>query len=57
MNKFRELADELNCTMAQLAIAWTINNPDVSTAITGASSPKQLEDTLKGISVRHKLNP
>jgi len=28
--------------MAQLALAWVISNPDVSTAITGASSTKQL---------------
>jgi len=28
--------------MAQLALSWVINNPDVSTAITGASSTKQL---------------
>ncbi len=42
MNKFKELADELKISMAQLALAWVIKNPDVSTAITGASSPKQL---------------
>ncbi len=35
--------------MAQLALAWVIKNPDVSTAITGASSPKQLEQTLKTV--------
>lgn len=57
LNKFGQLAKELDCTMAQLAIAWTINNPDVSTAITGASHPDQLVDTFKGISVRRKLTP
>ena len=57
LNKFGELAKELDCTMAQLAMAWTINNPDVSTAITGASNPAQLEDTLKGVSLRKKLTP
>ena len=35
--------------MAQLALAWVIKNPDVSTAITGASSPKQLEQTIKAV--------
>lgn len=57
LKKFEQLAKELDCTMAQLAIAWAINNPDVSTAITGASHPDQLVDTLKGISVRRKLTP
>jgi aryl-alcohol dehydrogenase-like predicted oxidoreductase len=43
--------------MAQLAMAWVINNPDVSTAITGATKVEQLEDTLKAVSVRRKLTP
>ena len=43
--------------MAQLAMAWCINNPDVSTAITGASSPAQLEDTLQAVSVKKLLTP
>ena len=43
--------------MAQLAMAWVINNPDVSTAITGASSTAQLEDTIKSLEVRKKLTP
>ena len=42
LNKFGELAKELGCSMAQLALAWVINNPDVTTAIAGASNPKQL---------------
>lgn len=43
--------------MAQLAMAWVINNPDVSTAITGASKIEQLEDTVQAIQVRKKLTP
>ena len=43
LNKLKGLADELGCSMAQLAMAWCINNPDVTTAVTGASSPKQLQ--------------
>jgi len=42
LKKFKELAEELNCSMAQLALAWVILNPDVSTAITGATKPEQL---------------
>lgn len=43
--------------MAQLAMAWVINNPDVSCALTGASSPNQLEDTVQAIKIRTKLTP
>lgn len=43
--------------MAQLAMAWVINNPDVSTAITGATKVEQLEDTVKAVGVRRKFTP
>jgi len=42
LNKFQELAAELECSMVQLAMAWVISNPDVSTAITGATHAEQL---------------
>lgn len=42
--------------MAQLAMAWVINNPDVSTAITGATRVQQLEDTVKAVAIRKKFN-
>ena len=41
--------------MAQLAMAWVISNPDVSTAITGASRVEQLKDTIKSLEVLPKL--
>lgn len=43
--------------MAQLALAWCMNNPDVTTSITGASSVAQLEETLKAVKVRKLLTP
>ena len=57
LKKFGELAKELGCSMAQLALAWCINNPDISTAITGASSPGQLEETMKAVKFRKLLTP
>ena len=39
LNKFKKIAESLGCSQAQLAMAWCISNPDVSTAITGASRP------------------
>ena len=49
------IASGLGCSMAQLAMAWVIKNPRVSTAITGATKPSQLEDTLKSLDVVPKL--
>src|SRR5208337_877422 len=35
--KLQPIAQDLDCTMAQLSLAWCLKNPNVSTAITGAS--------------------
>lgn len=43
--------------MAQLAMAWCISNPDVTTAITGASRPEQIVDTVKAVDLIPKLTP
>ena len=50
------IADELGCTMAQLALAWCLKNPHVSTVITGASKPEQVTENLKALEVVQKLN-
>lgn len=49
------IADELGCTMAQLAIAWCLKNPHVSTVITGASRPEQVVQNMKALDVVPKL--
>ncbi len=52
--KVRELttvADELGTTMARLAIAWCLKNPNVSTVITGASRVEQVVDNMQAIDV------
>jgi aryl-alcohol dehydrogenase-like predicted oxidoreductase len=38
------IADELAITMAQLALAWVLREPNVASAIVGASRPQQVED-------------
>jgi aryl-alcohol dehydrogenase-like predicted oxidoreductase len=38
--------------MAQLAIAWTLQNPNVSAAIVGASRPEQVGDNVKAAGVK-----
>ena len=42
----REVAQEAGCTMAQLALAWVLRQPRVSSAITGASRPQQVEENV-----------
>jgi len=43
--------------MAQLAIAWCLANPNVSTVITGASRPEQVRENMKAIDVYERLTP
>lgn len=51
-----ELAEkELNCSMAQLALAWCIKNKNVTTALLGASKPEQLRENLGSLKVLPKL--
>jgi voltage-dependent potassium channel beta subunit len=57
LKKLVELAKKLDVSMASLAIAWTIKNPNVTTAILGATKKEQLEDNLKALDVVSKLTP
>ena len=45
------IAEKLDCTLAQLALAWCARNPHVSTVITGASRPEQVLDNLGALRV------
>jgi len=51
VRRLKPIADALGVTRAQLAIAWTLRQPGVSSAITGATRPQQLDDTLKAIEI------
>jgi voltage-dependent potassium channel beta subunit len=51
------LAHELGCTPSQLAIAWCLKNPHVSTVILGASKREQLRENLGSVDVVQKLTP
>jgi len=50
------IAEELGCTIAQLAIAWCLKNPNVSTVITGASKQKQVIENMKALDLVEKLS-
>jgi voltage-dependent potassium channel beta subunit len=51
------LAQELDCSTAQLALAWCLKNPNVSTVITGASRVSQVSENMKALDVTEKLIP
>ena len=59
LEKVRRLSEfaekELGCSVTQLALAWCIRNPDVSTVLLGATKPEQLEENLGCIPVAEKL--
>ena len=51
------LADELSCSLAQLALAWCLKNPNVSTVITGASRAEQVTHNLQAADVATRITP
>ena len=57
VKKLEALAKEMNVPLAALAIAWTINNPNVTTTILGATKKQQLEENLKALDVVSLLTP
>jgi len=51
-----EMAQEKNATVPQLALAWLLHRPVVSSVIIGANKPEQLEDNLKATEVKFTEN-
>jgi voltage-dependent potassium channel beta subunit len=56
-DKLRPIAKELDCSLAQLALAWCVSNENVSTVLLGASRPSQLEENLKALNFVDKITP
>jgi aryl-alcohol dehydrogenase-like predicted oxidoreductase len=52
VQKLQPIADELGLTMAQLAIAWVLQNRNVASAIIGASRPAQVAANVKASGVK-----
>jgi voltage-dependent potassium channel beta subunit len=48
----KAVADELGCTRAQLALAWAAAGPQVTSVITGATRPEQMEENLGALEVK-----
>ncbi len=53
--RLKDVADDIGCTLAQLAIAWTAANPNVSTVITGASRVEQVHENMQALDVLPEL--
>jgi voltage-dependent potassium channel beta subunit len=56
VRELTEIADELDCTLAQLSIAWCAKNPNVSTVITGASRVEQVHENMVSLDVMEELD-
>jgi len=57
VKKLEPVAADLDCSLAQLAIAWCLSNDDVSTVITGASRAEQVTENMKALDVAEQLTP
>ncbi len=55
--RLKPIADEIGCTRAQLALAWCLKNPNVSTVITGASRAEQVTENMAALDVVEKITP
>ncbi len=52
VQQLRPVAEEAGLTLSQLAVAWTLQNPNVTAAIVGASRPEQVRENVKASGVR-----
>ena len=55
VKRLAPIAAELDCSLAQMSLAWCLKNPHVSTVITGASRPAQVVENMKALEVVPKL--
>lgn len=56
VKKLAEVADNAEISMPEMALAWCLKNPNVSTVITGASKPEQVRQNMKAIDKVGQLN-
>ncbi len=56
VRRLQAIAADLDCTLAQLSIAWCAKNPHVSTVITGASRVEQVRENLVALDVMERLD-
>ena len=52
VQKLKPIADDAGLTMAQLAVAWVLQNDNVAAALVGASRPEQVSENVKAAGVQ-----
>ena len=52
VQKLKPIADKASLTMSQLSVAWVLQNPNVSSAIVGATKPSQVKENVKAAGVK-----
>ncbi|CAH0051058.1 unnamed protein product [Clonostachys solani] len=57
VRRLKPVADRLGISQSQLAVAWCLKNENVSSVITGASKPEQIEETVGALKILDKLTP
>jgi voltage-dependent potassium channel beta subunit len=57
VRRLAPIAADLDCTLAQMSLAWCLKNPRVSSVITGASRPAQVTENMKALDVVGRLAP
>ena len=57
VKELQVIADELDCSVSQLSIAWCAHNPRVSSVITGASRVEQVRENLAAAEVIDRITP
>lgn len=55
VKQLKDISDSLGVSLSQMAIAWCLKNPNVSTAILGASKSEQLDENLQALNVLDQL--
>ena len=53
--KLKPIAEKLGVSQAALALGWVLKNPNISSAITGASRPEQIYESLRALEIQDKL--
>jgi voltage-dependent potassium channel beta subunit len=57
VKNLKVIADELDCTLSALSLAWCVKNPHVSSVITGASTVEQVRENMTALDVLPLLTP
>jgi voltage-dependent potassium channel beta subunit len=52
VRKLESVARDSNCSMAQLALAWILRRPEITSCIIGASKPKQVEENVEAVGIK-----